>query len=82
MRTVDTMLERLGPELPILERLPVGAVRDGGFPEVADAIGQVRRGLVARDPGFDGEYGAVHLAGPAEPRPVPSSRGRAAGSEA
>jgi ATP-dependent DNA helicase UvrD/PcrA len=72
-RTVDAMIERLGPELPILERLPVDAVRESGFPEVAGAIEQVRRGLVVRDPGFDGEYGAVHLARPAEPQPIASS---------
>src|SRR6266540_1564235 len=72
-RMVDAMIERLGPELPILERLPVDAIRDSGFPEVADAIDLVQRGLVVRDPGFDGEYGAVHLARPTEPQPVASS---------
>jgi DNA helicase II / ATP-dependent DNA helicase PcrA len=61
LRLTEAMLERLGPELPILEGLPLEAIRDGGFPEVADAIGRVRRGQVVRDPGFDGEYGAVHL---------------------
>jgi PHP family Zn ribbon phosphoesterase len=71
-RTVDAMIERLGPELPILERLPVDAVQDSGFPEVADAIDLVRRGQVLRDPGFDGEYGAIHLARSTEPQPIAS----------
>jgi uncharacterized protein (TIGR00375 family) len=73
VRTVDAMIEQLGPELPILESLPVDAIRDSGFPEVADAIDLVRRGLVDRDPGFDGEYGAIHLARPTEPQPIASS---------
>jgi DNA helicase II / ATP-dependent DNA helicase PcrA len=60
--TVDAMLERLGPELPILERLPLEAVDRAGFPEVAEAIGKVRHGQVVRTPGFDGQYGSVALA--------------------
>jgi DNA helicase II / ATP-dependent DNA helicase PcrA len=61
-RTVDAMIEPLGPELPILERLPLDAVEGAGFPEVAEAIGKVRRGQVVRDPGFDGQYGSVRPA--------------------
>jgi DNA helicase-2/ATP-dependent DNA helicase PcrA len=58
-RTVDAMLELLGPELPILERLALDAIDQAGFPAVAEAIGRVRHGQVERDPGFDGEYGSV-----------------------
>jgi len=58
-RTVDAMIERLGPELPILGRLPLDAIADAGFPEVAEAIGDVRRGQVVATPGFDGRYGSV-----------------------
>ena len=61
-RTVDAIIERLGPELPILERLPLDAVEGAGFPEVAETIGKVRRGQVVRDPGFDGQYGSVRPA--------------------
>ncbi|HEV3505173.1 MAG TPA: endonuclease Q family protein [Actinomycetes bacterium] len=61
-RTVDAMTERLGPELPILERLPLDAIEQAGFPEVAEAIGKVRRGQVVRVPGFDGEYGSIRPA--------------------
>jgi DNA helicase-2/ATP-dependent DNA helicase PcrA len=59
--TVEAMIERLGPELPILERLPLDAIDKAGFPEVAAAIGKVRRGGVARTPGFDGQYGSIRL---------------------
>jgi DNA helicase-2/ATP-dependent DNA helicase PcrA len=76
-RTVDTMVELLGPELPILERLPLDAIDQAGFPAVAEAIGQVRRGQVVRTPGFDGQYGSIRpafglTAAPAEgSRPAP-----------
>jgi DNA helicase-2/ATP-dependent DNA helicase PcrA len=58
---VDAMIELLGPELPILERLPLDAIDKAGFSAVAEAIGKVRRGEVVRIPGFDGEYGSIRL---------------------
>jgi DNA helicase II / ATP-dependent DNA helicase PcrA len=61
-RTIDAMVELLGPELPILERLPLAAIDKAGFPAVAEAIGKVRRGEVVRDPGFDGQYGSIRPA--------------------
>jgi DNA helicase II / ATP-dependent DNA helicase PcrA len=61
-RTIDAMVELLGPELPILERLPLEGIDKAGFPAVAEAIGKVRRGEVVRDPGFDGQYGSIRPA--------------------
>jgi DNA helicase II / ATP-dependent DNA helicase PcrA len=58
---VEAMLDLLGPELPILERLPLDAIDQAGFPAVAEAIGKVRRGQVVRTPGFDGQYGSIRL---------------------
>jgi DNA helicase II / ATP-dependent DNA helicase PcrA len=63
-QTLDAMLERLGPELPILERVPLEAIEEAGFPAVAETIGKVRRGQVERTPGFDGEYGSIRPALP------------------
>ena len=60
-RTVDAMIEQLGPELPILEHAALDDIDKAGFPTVAEAIGKVRRGQVERDPGFDGEYGSIRL---------------------
>jgi DNA helicase II / ATP-dependent DNA helicase PcrA len=60
-RTIDAMVELLGPELPILERLPLEAIDKAGFSAVAEAIGKVRRGEVVRDPGFDGQYGSIRV---------------------
>jgi DNA helicase-2/ATP-dependent DNA helicase PcrA len=67
--TVDAMIELLGPELPILERLPLDAIEQAGFPAVAEAIGKVRRGEVVRTPGFDGEYGSIRPSEIASSRP-------------
>jgi DNA helicase-2/ATP-dependent DNA helicase PcrA len=64
---VAALIERLGPELLILERLPVEAISAAGFPEIAEAVALVRRGQIAADPGFDGEYGTVHVADPRRP---------------
>jgi PHP family Zn ribbon phosphoesterase len=66
-RTVDAMLEALGPELPILERLALDGIEGAGFPAVAEAIGKVRRGQVVRTPGFDGQYGSIRLIGTGKP---------------
>jgi DNA helicase II / ATP-dependent DNA helicase PcrA len=60
-RTIDAMVELFGPELPMLERLPLEAIDKAGFPAVAEAIGKVRRGEVVRDPGFDGQYGSIRV---------------------
>ena len=59
--TVEAMIERLGPELPILERLPLDAIDEAGFPAVAEAIGRMRRGQVAGTSGFDGQYGSIRV---------------------
>ena len=66
-RTVDAMIERLGPELPVLERLPLDAIDEAGFPAEAEAVGKVRGGQVELTPGFDGEYGSFRLASEVTP---------------
>ena len=71
-RTLDAMIERLGPELPIVAELPVEDIRAAGFPRIAEAVDQVRRGAVVREPGADGEYGRIRLQRPDQQRlPVP-----------
>jgi DNA helicase II / ATP-dependent DNA helicase PcrA len=70
--TVAAMVERLGPELEILERVPVEAIAKAAPPLVAEAVDRVRRGAVVREPGYDGEYGVLRVFGPEELR-TPSS---------
>jgi PHP family Zn ribbon phosphoesterase len=68
-RIVDAMIGQLGPELPLLEHLPLDAIGNAGFPAVAEAIGKVRRGQVVRDPGFDGRCGSIRPASELSPAP-------------
>ncbi|HEV2919056.1 MAG TPA: endonuclease Q family protein, partial [Actinomycetota bacterium] len=63
---VDGLVERLGPELDILERVPVADVARSGPPLLGEAIDRVRRGAVIRDPGYDGEYGIIRAFAPEE----------------
>jgi uncharacterized protein (TIGR00375 family) len=71
--TVAAMVERLGPELEILERVPVEAIAKAASPLVAEAVDRVRRGAVIREPGYDGEYGVLRVFGPEELRAAPSA---------
>src|SRR5919201_1129173 len=66
--TVAAMVERLGPELEILERVPVEAIARAAPPLVAEAVDRVRRGAVLREPGYDGEYGVLRVFAPEELR--------------
>ncbi|HEX8132253.1 MAG TPA: endonuclease Q family protein, partial [Actinomycetes bacterium] len=66
--TVAAMVERLGPELEILERVPVEAIARAAPPPVAEAVDRVRRGAVIREPGYDGEYGVLRVFAPEELR--------------
>jgi len=70
--TVAAMVERLGPELEILERVPVEAIAKAASPLVAEAVDRVRRGAVIREPGYDGEYGVLRVFSPEELRAPPS----------
>ena len=60
------LLDRLGPELEILRRLPLTAVaREGGI-LLAHGIDRMRRGEVHINGGYDGAYGEIRLFTPEE----------------
>lgn len=61
-----TMLQKLGPEFPILREIPLEEISGISGRLVAEGIGRLRRGEVTWRPGFDGEYGSLHLFTPAE----------------
>lgn len=54
-------IETLGPELDILLSLPIDAIDKAKIPLLAEAVAKMRSGDVEISPGFDGEYGKVHL---------------------
>ncbi|MCG8592577.1 MAG: UvrD-helicase domain-containing protein, partial [Proteobacteria bacterium] len=60
-REVASLVDRLGPELSILECQPVEDIVRAGSTLVAEAVARLRRGEVVCEAGFDGEYGRVKL---------------------
>ncbi|HEX3214580.1 MAG TPA: UvrD-helicase domain-containing protein, partial [Actinomycetota bacterium] len=68
---VTGLVDQLGPELDILERIPLDEIAKAGPPLVAEAIDRVRRGAVLRDAGYDGEYGTIRVFTPDELRTAP-----------
>ncbi len=71
-RTVEQsaaqLIARLGPELDVLERLPLEDVARAGNPLFLEALTRLRAGQVHRDAGYDGEYGVIRLFAPEEIR--------------
>jgi len=57
----EHLLERLGPELPILMDVSLHEIREAGGPLLVEAIGRMRRNEVIREEGYDGEYGVIRL---------------------
>ena len=70
---VTGLVDQLGPELDILERIPVDEIAKAAPPLVAEAIDRVRRGAVLRDAGYDGEYGTIRIFTPDELRTAPAT---------
>jgi uncharacterized protein (TIGR00375 family) len=71
-RTVEqaasNLVARLGPEIDILERLPLEDVARAGDPLLLEALSRLRAGKVRREAGYDGEYGVIRLFEPDEIR--------------
>ncbi len=65
---IAELVSALGPELAILDDVPLDDVRGVGGELLAEAIGRLRRGTVIRDAGYDGEYGEIRLFEPGELR--------------
>ncbi|HEV3495575.1 MAG TPA: UvrD-helicase domain-containing protein, partial [Actinomycetes bacterium] len=65
---VNSLVNQLGPELDILEHIPIDEIAKTAPPLVAEAIDRVRRGAVHREAGYDGEYGTISIFTPDELR--------------
>ncbi|MFI9010563.1 UvrD-helicase domain-containing protein [Actinosynnema sp. NPDC053489] len=62
---IDKLTAALGPELVILQDVPVDDIA-AHSPLLAEAVGRLRRGEVVRDAGYDGEYGVIRVFEPGE----------------
>ena len=60
-RGYDQAIAKLGPELSILQSVPVEDIAHAGSSLLAEAITRLRSGHVIRDAGYDGEYGVIRL---------------------
>ena len=60
-QSYERLLAKLGPELAILESVPLEDIARAGEPLLGEAIARLRRGQVIRDAGYDGEYGVIRL---------------------
>ncbi|CCH28015.1 UvrD-helicase domain-containing protein [Actinosynnema sp. NPDC047251] len=62
---VDKLTAALGPELGILQDVPVDDLAAHST-LLGEAVERLRRGQVVRDAGYDGEYGVIRLFEPGE----------------
>jgi DNA helicase-2/ATP-dependent DNA helicase PcrA len=65
-RLVDTLLERVGPELYALREAPIEDLSRAGGPLLAEAVRRVREGELTIEGGYDGCYGTVRIFEPGE----------------
>ncbi|HAK95177.1 MAG TPA: DNA helicase UvrD [Planctomycetes bacterium] len=55
------LIALLGPELDVLRHAPIDAIDRAGPAAVGTAVRRMRRGEIAVEPGYDGEYGTIRL---------------------
>jgi len=60
-RSYDRLIATLGPELSILDAVPVEDISRASSSLLAEAITRLRAGQVIREAGYDGEYGVIRL---------------------
>ena len=68
----ESLLQAFGDELTILLDIPIESIESASTPDVAEAVKRVRAGKLQIEPGYDGEYGTVHVFADKE-RSAPSS---------
>ncbi|HKR52354.1 MAG TPA: UvrD-helicase domain-containing protein [Pseudonocardiaceae bacterium] len=65
LEQIDKLTAALGPELVILQDVPLDDI-EAHSPLLAEAVARLRRSEVTRDAGYDGEYGVIRLFEPGE----------------
>ncbi len=67
-KAASHLVGKLGPEIGILDHVPLEDVARAGEPLLAEALSRLRAGKVRRESGYDGEYGVIRLFEPDEIR--------------
>ena len=67
-RHYESLLGQLGPELPLLNSLPLEDIAPAASSLVTEAVSRLRRREVIRQAGYDGVYGTIRLFEDAELR--------------
>jgi len=57
----ESLLGQIGPELPLLNALPLEDIAPASSSLVAEAVARLRRQEVIRNAGYDGVYGTIRL---------------------
>ena len=57
----EGLLNQLGPELQLINHIPLEEIRKSGDTLIAEAISRLRKQEVIRDAGYDGVYGTIRL---------------------
>lgn len=74
MEAYRMLLERFGSEFHILRTIEPKILDQSGIPLLAEAIRRIRDNQVRLSPGFDGEFGSIHLFEPHERRALVGQR--------
>jgi len=65
-RLYETMLDRLGPEIEILRRIPLPDIERASTSLAAEAIRRMRAGDLRIEAGYDGAFGTIRIFSPGE----------------
>lgn len=60
-RQYQQILSEFGNEFFILREIPLAALRERGFSDLADGLHNMRTGQVSVQPGYDGVYGVIKV---------------------
>jgi uncharacterized protein (TIGR00375 family) len=60
-KVVAALVDELGPELELLEQVPIESFKVCGPALLGEAIARLRAGKVRRNAGYDGEYGTIRV---------------------
>ncbi len=61
MKLYELALDKLGPELTILNSLSISDIESAKIPMLGEAIKRMREGKLSIQPGYDGEFGKIQI---------------------